>query len=324
MTETSPNGSVSTAVAQQDRSVVNLVPQYRVEFAELLPAHVKADTFIRLAVGALRKNPQLKTAAENDPASLIFALREAARLGHEPGTEAFYLVPMGGKVEGWEGYRGVIERMYRAGAISSVKAEVVHGNDVFHFTPDMDRPQHEVDWFGDRGPILGAYAYAVMRDGSTSKVIVVNQSYLAKVRAMSRGSDKPTSPWVKWEEAMVLKTVVHRLEPFVPTSSEYLREQLRAAADVQAEKGAPAVSAADVPADPDGVDVTTGVIDAEVVPDIDVLWQEIDIAATDMPADFDVDSDFLRWSNGVTTDAATPRQVEDYLRDLRGRIPTKA
>lgn len=254
------------ALAQQDRSVVNLVPQYRQEFTEVLPDHVKAATFVRLAQAAVRKNADLRAAAERDPGSLIYALREAARLGHEPGTEAFYLVPIGGKVEGWEGYRGVVERMYRAGAVTSVKAEVVREHDDFDYSPDMDRPRHKVDWFGDRGNILGAYAYAQMRDGSTSKVVVINREYINKVKAMSRGSDKPSSPWQKWEEAMVLKTVIHRLEPFVPTSAEYIREQLRAVRDVASEPTPVTPTAPPTDPAPPTHDPNTGeVIDAEVV-----------------------------------------------------------
>ena len=228
---------------RQQRNVIQLVPTYRAEFADTLPAHVKPETFIRVAQGALRKSPDLLKAANNDPTSFFYALREAARLGHEPGSDSFYLVSMGGKVEGWEGYRGVVERMYRAGAVASVVAEVVRENDVFDWRPGaMDRPQHTVDWFGGgRGHIVGAYSYAVMQNGAVSKVVVIGRDYIDKVKRESRSSSSASSPWVKWEDAMVLKTAVHRLEPFVPTSSEYRKEQLRALRDVQAE--APAVVA---------------------------------------------------------------------------------
>lgn len=253
---------ISNTVAQRDNSAVNLIPQYQAEFSDVLPDHVKAGTFVRLAQAALRKDANLKQAAERDPGSLIFALREAARLGHEPGTSSFYLVPMGGRIEGWEGYRGVIERMYRAGAVASVKCEVVRANDTFDYDPaEDDKPRHKVDWFGDdRGKIIGAYAYAAMKDGATSRVVVVNRADIDKVKAESRGSDRPTSPWMKWEEQMVLKTVIHRLEPFVPTSSEYIREQLRAVRDVAAEPIRPA-QPAPVPHDP----ATGEVVEGEVV-----------------------------------------------------------
>lgn len=259
--------TVSSEVAKVENSVVSLVPRYHDEFSEVLPDHVKARTFIRLAQAALRKNDDLRRAAENDPASLIYALREAARLGHEPGTEAFYLVPIGGKVEGWEGYRGVVERIYRAGAVSSVKAEVVCRNDTFEYNPAEDaRPHHKVDWFSDRGEIIGAWAFAEMVRGGTSKVVVINQADIDAAMKMSRTSNRSDSPWQKWRKAMVLKTVLHRLEPFVPTSSEYLKEQLRAAAEVQV---APVHATPPAPAD----EVVEGeIVDDEPARTLEEAW----------------------------------------------------
>ena len=214
MTET-----VSNAVARRNQAEA-LIEQYSNDFATVLPSHIKPATFVRLAQGVLRRNPQLQAAAAKNPGSFLSALLDAARLGHEPGTEQYYLVPFGNEVTGIEGYRGVIERMYRAGAIASVKAEVVRENDEFIYDPGMPRPHHKVDWFGDRGPIKGAYAYAEFKDGSTSKVVVINREYIEKVKRESKGANRPDSPWTRWEEAMVLKTVAHRLEPWVPTSNE--------------------------------------------------------------------------------------------------------
>jgi recombination protein RecT len=263
--------SVTNAIATRDNGPGAMIKQYSSDFTTVLPSHIKPDTWVRLAQGVLRRDKQLAQIAQRNPGSLMQALLECARLGHEPGSESFYLVPMGGEIEGWEGYRGVVERMYRAGAAVAVKAEIVRANDRFHYQPSMARPEHEIDWFGDRGDILGAYSYAELRDGSTSKVVVINQEYIRKVKAMSKGSDKPTSPWQKWPEAMVLKTVIHRLEPFVPTSSEYLREQMRAAAEVAAEQRAGKPQPAPIP---EAVDVThlpdAGVYDAEIIdPDED-------------------------------------------------------
>lgn len=221
MTET-----VGSAVAKRDTGPGAMIRQYREDFTQVLPSHINGDTWIRLAQGVLRRDKNLARIAGANPASLMQALMECARLGHEPGTDSFYLIPMGGEIEGWEGYKGVIERMYRAGAVVSVKAELVKENDVFHFTPDMDRPDHRVEWFSDRGKILGAYSYAEMQNGTTSKVVIINQQYIQQVKAMSKGSNSASSPWVKWYDQMVLKTALHRLEPFVPTSSEY-REELR-------------------------------------------------------------------------------------------------
>jgi recombination protein RecT len=168
-------------------------------------------------------------------------------LGHEPGTDQFALVPFNdrkrGTVEivGIEQYQGVIERMYRAGAVRSVKAEVVKSADPFAYEPDiMDRPRHKPDWFAERGELVGVYAYAVMGDGSTSRVVMMNRAEVMKHKAVARGATGDDSPWQSWEDSMWLKTAVHELEKWVPTSSEYRRETLRAARDGATEPTQPA------------------------------------------------------------------------------------
>lgn len=230
---------ISNAIATRDNGPEAIVRSHKDDLTLVLPSHVKGETWMRLAYGALRSNQQLLQTATRNPGSLMTALQECARLGHEPGTESFYLVPFGNEVQGIEGYRGVVERIYRAGAVKVVKAEVVRQNDVFEYDPDMERPVHKVDWFGARGDVIGAYAYGIFQDGSTSRVVVIDRPYIDKVRKESKGSSSPSSPWVKWEDQMVLKTVARRLEPWVPTSTEWRKEQMRAAQEVAAEQGGP-------------------------------------------------------------------------------------
>lgn len=227
--------SVTTAVAKVENTPGAMIEGYRADFSLVLPSQVKPETWVRLAQGLLRRDKALARAAANDPGSLMQALLECARLGHEPGTDRFYLVAIKGSIEGWEGYKGVIQRMLRGGQVRNVKAAVVRANDTFRFDPDtMDRPVHKVDWFGgDRGTILGSYAYAVMHDGSTSQVAIADQDYIRKVRAMQPSSNNSSSPWVKWEESMVLKCAFNRLEPFVDTSAEDRRLPVRAEAQVE-------------------------------------------------------------------------------------------
>jgi recombination protein RecT len=218
-----------------------LVEQSTEEFARLLPSHVKPETFARLAVGALRRDQALMDAAGRNLPSLMHALMDAARLGLEPGTEEYYLTPRGGKqpgVVGIVGYQGEIELIYRAGAVSSVKAELVHEADRFHYDTSMPSPEHEVDWFADRGKVLGAYAYAHMVGGGTSKVVVVGPKEIERAMAASPTAGSPHSPWKTDFGAMTLKTAVHQLAKWVPTSAEYRREVARASAEASAGRGA--------------------------------------------------------------------------------------
>jgi recombination protein RecT len=228
--------ATSNAIAQQN-GPAQLVRQYGTTLTAMLPSHIKGDAWLRVATRSLR-NPELLKVAERNPQSLVTALMECARLGHEPASDEFYLVPMGGAVEGWESYRGKIERIYRAGAVDSVIAEVVHSNDRFEYVPGRDeRPIHEINWdLDDRGDLRLVYAYAVMKGGAISKVVVLNKAQVMKHKAESKTSARSDSMWVKWPDQAWLKTGVHQLEKWVPTSAEYVREQLRAVRDVESER----------------------------------------------------------------------------------------
>lgn len=269
--------TVSNALATRDTGPGAMVEAYRADLAMVMPSHVKPDTFVRLAVGVLRRDRNLAQAAANNPAALMGALMDAAQLGLTPGTEQFYLVPRKTKgrleVQGIRGYQGEIELIYRAGAVSSVIVEVVRERDTFRYSPGRDeRPEHEIDWdAADRGPLRLVYAYAVMKDGATSKVVVLNRAQVMQAKAMSQGSDSAYSPWQKHEEAMWMKTAAHRLTKWVPTSAEYMREQLRAHAEVAAELRPVPVAVAPQPPDLTDTDDETP-IDAEFVDDEPTGW----------------------------------------------------
>ncbi|KIQ67019.1 recombinase RecT [Kitasatospora griseola] len=239
--------TIGQAIDTRDTSPAAQIEHYRDEYASLMPSHVNPDQWIRMAVGAIRGDQKLMQAAGNDIGAFLRELRTSARLGLEPGTEQFYLTPRkskahGGRliIKGIVGYQGIVELIYRAGAVSSVIVEVVRANDSFQYVPGRDeRPVHVVDWFGgDRGDLVGVYAYAVMKDGATSKVVVLNRQQVMAAKAKSDGAHTDYSPWKTSEEAMWLKTGARRLAKWVPTSAEYMRERLRAAADVASEQAA--------------------------------------------------------------------------------------
>ena len=224
-----------------------LIRQYVPEFSVVLPSHIKSEAWARRAAGALKKGKiegrgpytQLEVAAMNNPQSFVSALREAAGMGLTPGTDEYFLTPRSvkGRMEilGIVGYQGYVELMYRAGAVSSVIVETVYSNDKFTYVPGRDdRPVHEIDWFSDdRGELVLTYAYAIMKDGATSKVVVLNKAKIAKIKAKATGADSEYSPWRTDPDGMWLKSSARQLRKWVPTSAEYITTQLRAAREAE-------------------------------------------------------------------------------------------
>jgi recombination protein RecT len=242
--------TVSQAVEQRDTTPGELIKQYSTSFAAVLPTHIKSDTWVRLAQGALKrgkrtdgdKGPfQLEVAAANNPGVFLAALLDAARLGLEPGTEQYYLTPrkVKGRLEilGIVGYQGHIELIYRAGAVSSVVVQVVCRNDTYRYDRGVDRvPEHRFPPFArdaERGEMVGVYAYAHMKDGAISQVIELNVDDIERIKKSSQGSGDEYSPWRNHTKAMWLKSAVRQLQKWVPTSAEFRMELARALAEAQ-------------------------------------------------------------------------------------------
>ncbi|QDF15454.1 RecT-like DNA pairing protein [Gordonia phage Mollymur] len=220
-----PSGN---APAQQQSAGPGAMIRSRSEdFFKVMPSQVDQRTWLRMAEAAVKAKPEIERAARTDPAALMRALLDCARLGHIPGTEDYYLTIRSNKIQGAESYKGMIQRILRSGLYTKVVAEVVydveHQAGKFHWDPNddsQDRPKHEIDWVarsGDAKPVM-SYAYAVLRDGKATKVALATPRTIAKVKAMSRGQI-----WDKWDETMILKTAVRMLIDFVQTSTEDMR-----------------------------------------------------------------------------------------------------
>jgi recombination protein RecT len=280
--------TVSSAVATRDTGIVSVMWQRKTHFAAILPDHIEVKGFLGTAAAALYASDDLMKAAERSPDTLITALMRCAALGHQPGTDEFYLTPRKKKgvpqVLGIEGYRGIVERMYRSGAVASVVVREVCAGDRFHFIEGVDeKPVHSTggegstgaDFFGaggsrSRGEMVGVYAYAQLTTGAVSRVVLLNRDDVLAARdAGGYRADDSFSPWNRMDagedhpefkgRSMWWKTAARRLEPWVPTSAEFRREQLRAA--VQA--AGPAAAPPPMPArGPD-----TEIHDAEIVDD---------------------------------------------------------
>lgn len=270
-----PARTVSQAVAQRDPEPDNspkaVVKTYAASFGRVLPEHIKQDTFVALANAYLARDAELRAAAMESQETFIHALMDCATLGHRPGhnyaltVRAIKLKGGGTKrvVLGIEEYTGKIERMYRAGRVKTVKAEVVRANDLYVFNRDeMDVPKHRFNGFAsfaDRGPMVGVYAYAVLVDGSTSRVVELNKEQVMASRELATMKtiwDHPIHGQSQW-----LKTALHVLEKFVPTSPEYMAQQLAAqAARAQEMEHLPAPVDYTIP-DYDGGAVIEGEVD---------------------------------------------------------------
>lgn len=205
------------AVIRQNLEV--MAPQFKAA----LPAHVTVEKFSRVAMTAIQNNPQLQNA---DRSSLFGAVVKLAQDGLLPDGREAALVMFGNKAQAMPMIAGVLKKVRQSGEVAKVSAQVVHENDHFkvsygfdedveHSPPPLDQP---------RGKAIGAYATAVLKDGSRM-LEVMSLEEIEKVRAVSRAAKN--GPWVQWWGEMARKTVMRRLSKRLPMSTDLEDEVFR-------------------------------------------------------------------------------------------------
>jgi recombination protein RecT len=241
-----------------------IVRTYWPQLKRLLPTGVIPEAWYSSVYSALyrgqdpSKDIDLWRCANANPESLLFPLFDAAQQGLEPGTPHYYLTPRrnsratnGVQVLGIRGYQGEIELIYRGGAVSAVICDVVREHDEYDYDPSLHmRPVHRIKGGkftrkADRGELIGVYAYGVMLDGGISKVVELNEDDIERAKRASGTAKFGKTFWNDPDDevAMWLKTAIHRLQKWVPTSAE----NRRAVANIAAHAQAQAVHAVNAP-----------------------------------------------------------------------------
>lgn len=194
------------------------------EFKAALPAHVSEEKFRRVAMTAIQNAPDL---VEADRRSLFGAIVRLAQDGLLPdGREAALVIFNTKQGNGWVKkvqampmIAGVLKKVRQSGEVAKVSAQVVYEHDHFvvkygfdedveHVPPPLDKP---------RGKPIGAYATAVLKDGS-HLLEVMTLDDIEKVRGVSKSKER--GPWVDWWTEMARKTVMRRLAKRLPMSTD--------------------------------------------------------------------------------------------------------
>lgn len=186
------------------------------EFKAALPAHVTVEKFTRVVMTAIQNTPTLQNA---DRRSLFGAVVRLAQDGLLPDGREAAIVMFGDKAQAMPMIAGVLKKIRQSGEVSKISAQVVYENDHFvvkygfdedveHSPPALDKP---------RGKPIGAYATAVLKDGS-HLLEVMSLEQIEKVRNVSRA--KNNGPWKDWWDEMARKTVMRRLSKRLPMSTD--------------------------------------------------------------------------------------------------------
>lgn len=201
-------------------------PQFALAIGGSTPAQrqERAERFTRICLTAMRQTPKL---AQCEPASILGAMMTCAQLNLEPNTPQglAYLIPYGRECQFQVGYKGLMQLMYRSGAIASFNADVVYRQEVeqglFEYESGISpRIIHKIDLLnpeartGRPEDVIAAYAAVVLKTGEPI-VRLVTKMEIDQARALNRGN---SPAWRDHYAAMAIKTAIKRLSAWLPVT----------------------------------------------------------------------------------------------------------
>lgn len=201
-------------------------PQFALAIGGSTPAQrqERAERFTRICLTAMRQTPKL---AQCEPASILGAMMTCAQLNLEPNTPQglAYLIPYNRECQFQVGYKGLMQLMYRSGAIASFNADVVYRQEVeqglFEYESGISpRISHKIDLLnpeartGKPEDVIAAYAAVVLKTGEPI-VRLVTKMEIDQARTLNRGN---SPAWRDHYAAMAIKTAIKRLSAWLPVT----------------------------------------------------------------------------------------------------------
>ena len=222
----------------QETRLVQARPQDRLKqllekswprIAAVMPRELNPERLYQMYVSTINREPML---AECSVESVLSCFMQCTALGLEPsnvnGLGMAYLLPYGSKNRQGQkqaqliiGYKGMIELARRSGQIKSIHAQAVYEGDDFdcwedesgqHFRFHQARgAEHSektlTDVFVNAQLMNGGFVFEHMTRAEVDRI---------RARSKAAGS----GPWVSDYEAMAKKTVIRRVFPSLPVSTE--------------------------------------------------------------------------------------------------------
>lgn len=215
--------------AKKTMSITDLIKQSADQLKMALPAHMRPERIVRIALTTLKTTPKLY---ECDPQSFLAALFQSAQLGLEPNLNGeAWIIPY--NVQGrlmaqfQIGAYGLVKLFWNHQNSVSLQVEKVHKYDDFEYDLGENKLRHIPPSFGkERGEVIGYYAMAGLANGGRAIKVLSKDEALdlgkkfSKCFSRQNGKFIPGTPWAEHFDAMAMKTVMKQLMKLLPKSIE--------------------------------------------------------------------------------------------------------
>ena len=156
-------------------------------------------------------------------ASIANSLMDMCTLGLNASKKQGYFIAYGGKCQFQKSYFGNITLARRNG-LKKINAEIIYEGDTFKYHIEKGRKvidAHEQDFMNiDNDKLIGAYAVAIMDDGSEEvEIMNINQLKKAWNQRMGGLKEDASSTHMKFKDQMAKKTVINRLCKIIGNTS---------------------------------------------------------------------------------------------------------
>ena len=209
-----------TAVTRPARTIKQLLQgeEIRAQVAAALPRHLTPERFIRVALNATMRNPQLLNCT---PESFFRALLDLSAFGLEPDGRRAHLVPYGKECTLVIDYKGLAELCRRSGDVSYIHADVVYPGDEWSYSFGTNahlRHVPNLDVEHDPKTAKAVYSFVKLRDGSEDFIVISRHEVEEIRRKYSKQPDGPA--WTKRWGEMAKKTGFRLHSKWLPLSEQ--------------------------------------------------------------------------------------------------------
>lgn len=229
----------ATQVANADNNIQGVLTrelnnQFKA-IKSLVPKHITPERLCRIGLNAVSRNPKLM---ECTPATIVGSIVNCASLGLEPNLLGHaYIVPFyNSSTKRYEaqfqiGYKGALELIRRTGQVSKISAHEVYEGDTFEYEYGLEeRLKHIPCGETDENKITHFYACYKLKDGGSGFVVMSKEQMDKHRDKFTKSKNSKTGeifgPWKDHYVSMGLKTVIHKLTKYMPTSIEQQEVQM--------------------------------------------------------------------------------------------------